>query len=83
MTDIDSKQDGDDGGAVQLHRGAHAHLQTREDDRGHPRELGHDQPLAFQSIDHSDIQSVNPGEQAALPDHLHAPLGGSLACDLH
>ena len=23
------------------------------------------------------------GEQAALPDHLHAPLGGRLACHLH
>ena len=54
MTDIDSKQDGDDGGAVQLDRGPHAHLQAREDDRGHPGKLGHHQILSFHSV------SINP-----------------------
>ena len=42
LTDRESRQDGGDGGAVQFHRGAHAHLQTGEDDRGHTRELGQD-----------------------------------------
>ena len=42
MIELKSRHHGDHGGSVQLHRGAHAHLQTGEDDRGHTRELGQD-----------------------------------------
>ena len=80
MTDTESRQDGGDGGAVQLHRGAHAHLQGGQDDRGHPGELGHYHNSV--SITSQFIFST-VGEQAALPNHMHAAVGGRPARDMH
>ena len=39
--------------------------------------------FSFNQFDQSHIQSIISGEQAALQDHLHAPLGGSFDGHLH